>query len=82
MKTPHSRLRRRLSGGLVAGLALVALGGCYPYYYDVQYRRYDGHGRRAPHSRRRRYYGHGHSHRRGRREHERRRRYRHYRHRW
>lgn len=40
---------RRLCRGLLAALVMVALGGCYPYYYDLQYTHSDGYYKRDYH---------------------------------
>lgn len=79
MHTRHRVSRRKICGGLLAGIALVALGGCYPYYYDLHYSHGDRYYKRDHHGKRR-YYGHGRRHHRDRRWRHRRRRYKYYRH--
>lgn len=56
MQFRHSGSLRKLGGGLLAGIALVALSGCYPYY--------DGHGYgyyKQGHYSKKHHYGSGHS---------------------
>jgi len=77
MRNRYRLSRRSICGGALAGIALLALSGCYPYYYELHYRHADG-GRRRRHRGRRRRYRRGHDHRRERRH----RRYKHYRERW
>lgn len=78
MSHRHRGSRRKLAAGLLAGVALVALSGCYPYYYDFHYRR-RGHRRGRGSYRSRRYYGRRRHHHHDR---DRRKRYRHYRGHW
>lgn len=81
MQFHHRVSLRRVSGGLLVALALVALGGCYPYYYDAHYSHSDGYYQRD-YQGKRHYYGDGHRYHRDRYKRDRRKRYRHYRHRW
>lgn len=81
MHIHHRVSLRRLSGGLLAAAALVALGGCYPYYYDSHYSHSDGYYQRD-YQGKRYYYGDSHRYHRGRYKRDRWKRYRHYRHRW
>ena len=80
MGSRHSVRRRKIWLGAVAGIALVALGGCYPYYYDLHYG-YSGKRYRRGYGTRR-YHGDGRHGHRDRHRRERRRRYRYYRDHW
>lgn len=68
---------RKVSGGLLAGIALFALAGCYPYYYDLHYTDGGGHYNHGYHGEQSYYHG-GHDYNRHHRR-DRHRRYRHYR---
>lgn len=81
MQIRHRVSMRRIRGGLVAGIALLALSGCYPYYYDAHYSS-GGHGYERDHGGKRSYYGGGHYYYRDRHKHGRHKRYKHYRNRW
>lgn len=71
---------RKILGGLLAGAALVALSGCYPYYYDGHAKAYYKQG----HHGKQHHYGGGHYYHRDRGKrykryrHHRRGRYKHY----
>lgn len=62
MKDRHASIRRRVAGGLLGGMVLVALSGCYPYYYDIRYSHNDGYYGRDYHGSRH-HYDHRYHHR-------------------
>lgn len=77
---------RPLLVAIALAALVVALGGCYPYYYDAHYSHSDGYYQRD-YQGKRHYYGDSHRYhrdryKRGRYKRDRWKRYRHYRHRW
>ncbi|MGA8262694.1 MAG: hypothetical protein WB783_21020 [Arenicellales bacterium] len=49
MNSRYYRSLRKVFAGVVAAAALVALGGCFPYYYDPGYGYGHGHYERSHH---------------------------------
>jgi hypothetical protein len=78
MHIRHLASWRKLSVGLLAGIALVALSGCYPYYYDAHYSHGGGHYKQGYYGKQYGYQG-GHSYGHHRYKRDRRKRYRYYR---